>query len=141
MAKFVRPTTDTKFYIDFSWWQQKGQNLRAFLLSHACPNCQRTAQETQNQTFDWISPETGEVFEIDMLWHTIRTHCKDNPDFLDTRIPLTSAIFRVFILNNNTPLSPAEIHQQIHKKSPDMILRTIGRRQIYKGIKPFIPAI
>ncbi|MCB0193140.1 MAG: hypothetical protein KDJ65_14445 [Anaerolineae bacterium] len=143
MAKFVRPTIDTKFYIDFSWWQQKGQNLRAFLLSHAnaCPDCQRWAEDAQDKTFDWISPETGEVYEIDMLWHVIRTYCKDDPNFLDNRIPLTTAIFRVFILNNNTPISPAELHQQIPKKSADMILRTIGRRQIYKGIKPFVPSV
>ena len=141
MAKFVRTTIDTKFHIDFSWWQQKGQNLRSFLLSHTCPDCQRMAEDSQNQTFDWISPETGEVYNIDILWHIIQTHCQDDPDFIDSRIPLTSAIFRVFILNNNTPLSPLELHEKIDKKSPDMILRTIGKRQIYKGIRPFIPAV
>lgn len=141
MAKFVRPTIDTKFYIDFSWWQQKGQNLRAFLLSNACPDCQRLAEDTQDQTFDWINPETGEVHEIDVLWHIVHTHCQHDPNFVDHRIPLTSAVFRIFILNDNTPLSPVELHQQIRKKSPDLILKTIGGRQIYKGIKPFVPSV
>ena len=136
MAKYIKPTLDTKFHIDFSWWQKKGQNLRAYLQSHACPACQEVAEANKDQKFDWVSFETGEVFQIDMLWHLIAMHCYEDPTFFDNRVPLTSAIFRTFILNNNTPLTPVEIHQKIHKKTPETILRTIGRRQVYKGIKP-----
>ncbi len=136
MAKYIKPTLDTKFHIDFSWWQKKGQNLRSYLQSHACPPCKELAQDSQGQIFDWVNPETGEVFQIDMLWHIIHTHCSEDPTFLDSRIPLTSAIFRAFILNGNIPLTSIEIHQKISKKTPELILRTIGRRQVYKGIKP-----
>jgi len=137
MAKYIKPTLDTKFHVDFSWWQKKGSNLRAYLQSHACPACQEEVQQNDdNQIFDWISPDTGEVFQIDILWHIIHTHCSQDPTFIDTRIPLTSAIFRIFILNNNTPLTPVELYERLQKKSPELILKTIGRRQIYKGIKP-----
>lgn len=113
--------------------------MRAYLQSHACPACQEEVAQQQNednQIFDWISPDTGEVFQIDILWHIIHTHCSQDPNFIDTRIPLTSAIFRIFILNNNTPLTPVELYERLQKKSPELILKTIGRRQIYKGIKP-----
>lgn len=136
MAKFIRPTLETKFHIDFSWWQQPNKNLRAFLQGHVCPDSQAAAAEVKGQLFDWVSPVTGEVFEIDELWHVLYKNCRSDPDFFDARIPLTTAIFRAFIVNNNTPLTPIEIHHVIQKKSPDMILRTIGRRQVYKGIKP-----
>ena len=136
MAKYIKPTLDTKFHIDFGWWQTKDQNLRSYLQSHACPECQELAAVSELHTFDWISPETGEVFQIDILWHIIRNHCGPDPSFLDNRIPLTSAIFRAFIINDNVPLSPVEIHDQLRRKTPELILRTIGSRIVYKGIKP-----
>ena len=140
MAKYIKPTLETKFHIDFSWWQKEGQNLRAFLLSHACESCQEFVNG-QPQTFDWISPVTGEVFQIDTLWHIIHTHCSQDPTYLDKRIPLTSAIFRAFIITDNTPLTAIEVHQKVMKKTPELILRTIGRRQVYKGIKPVTSGI
>lgn len=136
MAKYIKPTLDTKFHIDFLWWQQKGQNLRAFLQGHLCEGCREEAADSEGQTFDWISPDTGEVFEIDSLWHVIHKNCPNDPEFFDSRAPLTTAIFRAFIANNNAPLTPQELFEVTQKKSPDMILRTIGRRQVYKGIKP-----
>ncbi len=135
MAKFLRPTLDTQFHVDFSWWQQKGQNLRAFLLGHLCEDFRYAAEEHNGETFDWIDPETGEVFNIDLLWHIIFNNCQTDPDFLDSRIPLTTAIFRAFIAKNNRPMTAVEIYNIIQRKSPDMILRTIGGRQTYKGIK------
>jgi len=136
MAKYVKPTLDTKFHIDFSWWQEKEQNLRAYLLSHVCPECAEQVEQSEDQTFDWIDPETGQVFQIDMLWHIIQTHCSQDPSFFDSRIPLTSAIFRTFIVGDNTPLTPVEIHEHVDKKDPKLILRTIGGRVVYQGIKP-----
>jgi hypothetical protein len=136
MAKYIRPTLETKFHIDFAWWQKEGQNLRAYLQSHACPGCQELAEAGQDQVFDWVNFETGEVFQIDIMWYLIATHCYDDPTFFDNRVPLTSAIFRAFIVNNNKPMTSIEIHQRIHKQNPETILRTIGSRQVYKGIKP-----
>lgn len=139
MAKYVKPTLDTKFHIDFAWWQKKGQNLKVHLQSQACLKAKKLYEEyDQDQTFDWINPETGEVFQIDILWYLIYTHCSQEPDFIDDLTPLTTAIFRTFIANNNTPLTPIEIHERLHKKSPELILRTIGRHQVYKGIRPVV---
>ncbi len=136
MAKYIRPTLETKFHIDFGWWQNSNQNLRGYLQGHICPDSEDAADASEGQTFDWINPLTGEVFQVDMLWHALYKNCRSDPDFFDARIPLTSAIFRAFIVSNNAPLTPVEIYQIIQKKSPDMILRTIGSRQIYQGIKP-----
>ena len=136
MAKYVKPTLKTKFHVDFSWWQGKGNNLRSYLLGHICPECKEAAKDSEGQTFDWVNPTTGEVFQVAMLWHIIQSHCIHNPDYIDSRSPLTSVIFRSFIVNNNQPLDPVELYDQIQKQSPDLILRTIGRRQVYKGIKP-----
>ena len=136
MAKYVKPTLDTKFHIDFYWWQKQEQQLKIHLRSHACHECLEHYQKDQNQTFDWIDPETGEVFQLDLLWYHINSHCSQNPDFVEEHMPLTTAIFRAFIANNNTPLSPSEIYEQVQQKSPSLILRTIGGHKVYNGIRP-----
>lgn len=137
MAKYVKPTLETKFHIDFNWWQKKGQNLRAQLQSQACEAAlEQFADYEPEQSFDWIDPDTGEVFQVNLLWYLVHKHCREQPDFINQLTPLTTAIFRLFIANNNTPLTPVEIYQQIEKKSPEVILRTIGARRIYQGIRP-----
>ncbi len=141
MAKYIKPTLDTKFYVDFSWWNEKGHNLRSQLLGHLCLECKDAIGDPgQSEVFDWVSGETGEVFQIDMLWHVIRTHCSRQPSFIDDHTPLTAAIFRTFIANDNTPLTPIELYEKLQKKNPELILRTIGGRQIYQGIRPLATA-
>lgn len=109
--------------------------MGAYLQGHLCPEA-KNLHPTDNQTFDWVNPETGEVFQIDMLWHIIQTHCGQQPNFIDDSLPLTRAIFRLFIANDNTPLTSLEIYEMLHKKTPDLILRTIGGHQVYDGIRP-----
>jgi hypothetical protein len=134
MAKYVKPTLDTKFHIDFAWWQKQRQSLGAYLQSHLCPEAR--ANQPDAQTFDWVNAETGEVFQLDLLWYTIRTHCSQQSNFIDENMPLTRSIFRLFIANDNTPLTPLEIHAKLQKKTPELILRTIGGHQVYDGIRP-----
>ena len=141
MAKYIKPTLDTKFHIDFSWWQKQPQQLKSHLQSHACPACQEHYQDQQNQAFDWIDPETGEVFQIDMLWYLIRTHCSQQPDFIEEHLPLTAAIFRAFIATGNASLTPVEIYDKIKQKSPSVILGTIGGHKVYNGIRPVVLSV
>ena len=136
MARYVKPTLDSKFHIDFDWWQQQGRNLRVYLYSHLCPECQAEYADSQPEEFDWVSLDTGEIKRIDILWHVIRTHCSQRPDYLTDHIPLTTAVFRVFLANDNGPLTPSGIHSVLKRKSPSLILRTIGGHQVYMGIRP-----
>ena len=138
MAKYIKPTLDTKFHIDFSWWLKQDNKLKIHLQSHACPECLAQYHEKQERAFDWIDPETGEVFQLDMLWYLINTHCGQNSDFVGEHMPLTTAIFRTFIANNNTPLTPSEIHEKVQQKTPTVILRTIGGHKVYQGIRPVV---
>ena len=136
MARYVKPTLDTKFHIDFDWWQQKKQNLRVHLYSQLCPECQEKYADSPPEEMDWISLDTGEVKRVDILWNVIRTHCSQQPDYITDHTPLTTAVFRIFLANDNTPLTPNGLHQVLGRKSPGLILRTIGGRQIYMGIRP-----
>ncbi len=37
LAQFIKPTLDTLFHIDYSWWEQQGLDLNVKLVSHLCP--------------------------------------------------------------------------------------------------------
>jgi len=142
MAKYIKPTLKTKFHIDFNWWLQPGKNLRRYLLAHSCDAVKTMVDENpEPQTMDWVDPETGQVFEIDQLWHVIRRHCADEPDFVPDTLPLTESIFRLFLMNDNTPLTPVEMEQLLGKRDARTILRTIGGRRVYEGIRPAAPIV
>ena len=134
MRKYSKPTLDTKFHVDLAWWDSQQVNFLTFLRGQACEACRE--KHASGETFDWIDPATGEVYQLDLLWHCIQTECSQSPDYLDARTPIATAVFRAFVLKDNQPMTPAEIHEVIQKKDPAMILRTIGGRQIYHGIRP-----
>ena len=142
MAKYIKPTLKTKFYIDFNWWAQDEGSFHRTLIDQLCDECRATVGDTpEPRPMDWVDPETGQVFTIDQLWHVLHTQCAHKPDFLSDALPITSAVFRLFIANNNTPLSAPEIHQHLHRKSANTILRTIGGVKTYKGIRAKVPLL
>jgi hypothetical protein len=136
LARF-RPTVDTKFHIDYDWWENSGKNFRIYLRDQLCEECRERFANYQNtENVDWIDPETAEVRHTDALRECLRTRCANDPDYINERLPLASACFRVFLANNNTPLSPSELNQLLPWKPADSILQTLGSGQVYFGIRP-----
>jgi hypothetical protein len=140
MAKWIKPNLNTKFHVDFDWWKRSGRDFRVFLRGNLCPECQRTFHASlDTEEIDWIDPDTAEVKRVDGLWQALRTHCSKLPDYITDETPLVTAIFRTFLANDNTPLSAIELQQQIGKKTPTLILRTIGGYKVYDGLRPVAP--
>ena len=139
MVKWIKPNLETKFHIDFDWWDREGRDLRVYLQSHLCPECKVTySNHRGSEEVDWIDPDTAEVTRVDALWQSLRTHCSQRPDFITENIPLTDAVFRVFLANGNAPLSPIELHEILGRYTSEVILRTLGGRRIYQGIRPVL---
>lgn len=137
MPIWTRPTIDTKFHIDHEWWQTSGRNFRLYLLEQLCDECrQRFDTHRETETVDWVNPDTGEVVEADALIQCLKRMCAQQADFIDPRVPLTAAVFRLFLINDNTPLSPREMHETITWKTPETLLSTLGGRTTYLGIRP-----
>lgn len=137
MAIWSKPTLDTKFHIDHQWWKDAGRNFRLVLLEQLCDTCRkRFSSHDETETVDWVNPDTGEVIEADALIQCLKRECASKPDFIDQRIPLATAAFRVFLINDNHPLSANELHELLPWKQPEMILQTLGGRTSYLGIRP-----
>jgi hypothetical protein len=136
MARWARPTLDTKFHIDFDWWENTGRDLRVYLQQHLCDECRSVyTSHLGSETVDWIDPDTAQVSRVDGLWHALRTHCSALPDYVTAATPMTDAVFRTFLANGNRPLSPVELGAKLNR-SPNVILRVLGRGRVYDGIKP-----
>ena len=135
----LRPTIDTKFHIHTDWWKERGRNLRLTVYERLCPACKafHLAYEDVGDV-DWVDDETAEVTRVDALWHCLRTCCSTKPDYVTVETPLVESIFRVFLGNGNTPLSPRELHRILNRRPPEVILRMLTRSRVYNGIKPIL---
>ena len=140
MARWIKPTLSTKFHIDFDWWKQNNRQLRVYLHRNLCAACrEHYPTHRGSKSVDWIDPDTAKVHSVDGLWQALRTHCSLEPEYITASMPLTNAVFRVFLSNGNVPLAPTELSHHVGRPA-DLILRTLARRQVYDGIKAIPPS-
>jgi hypothetical protein len=139
MARWVRPTLDTKYHIDFDWWTEQNLDFRVYLSSQLCAECrERYADHRLSELVDWVDPATAEVKRVDALWQALKSCCSMKPDYISDTTPLTAAIFRVFLANDNSPLTPGELAAKLKRSTPEDILRVLSKGQAYRGIRPVL---
>ncbi len=134
--RLVKPTLNTPFHISHEWWKRADRDLRVELRSHLCAEHRAVyADHFDTEVIDWIDLRTAEVTRVDGLQHVIREHCSRQPSYLDERVSIVDAVFRVFLSNGNEPLSPRHLADMIGRPA-DTILRTLSGRTVYKGLRP-----
>lgn len=135
-SRFIKPTLDTPYHIDFEWWNKADRDLRVYLKSHLCEMHREIyAESSANDSIDWVDAQIAEVKPIDGILYQLRVHCSQQPDYITEFTSVVDAIFRVFLVNDNQPLSPRQLGERI-RKDPDLILKTISGKMVYKGIRP-----
>jgi hypothetical protein len=137
LAKWQRPTVDTKLHIDMTWWQESGRDMRVYIRELLCEECQAEYANYQNQQeIDWVDEQTGEVKRVDGMWHCLRTCCSSKPDYISPDTPIVDAVFRTFLANGNEPLSAKELYEIVGRRPPAFLLRVLTGGPIYMGIRP-----
>ncbi len=137
MVRNLKPDITTKLHIDFNWWKKQKRNFRVHLWSQLCAECQESyGSYRETEDIDWIDPHTAEVRRVDGLWQALRTCCSLKPGYITDQTPLAAAVFRVFLANDNTPLSALELSEAIGRKTPEAILVTLTGGKVYNGIRP-----
>ena len=132
----VKPTVETPFHIDFEWWKRNERDWHIFLRTLLCPEHQQAfANVEEGQMIDWIDPNTGEVKPVDGIEHALMSHCALLPDFVNERTALVEAVFRIFLVNGNAPMSAQELGARLHRPA-DTILRTLAGPRVYRGLRP-----
>jgi hypothetical protein len=136
IGRLVRPTLETKFHIDYDWWDRADRDLEVYLRSHLCPEHQDAFADLDAEALvDYIDPQTAEVTCVAGIQHTLISHCAKQETYLTPQTSLVNAVFRVFLSNGNTPMTPEELGERLGR-SPSMILRTFSSPRVYKGIRP-----
>ncbi len=134
----IKPSVETKFYIDYEWWEQSRDDLQIYLLTHVAPDQQKALERSEpGVMYDYVDPSTGEVFQMDALGLAIRESAKRD-DFITGHIGLIDSVFRALLVNGNAPLNALEL-AALTGRNASTILKTIGGVRIYRGIRPHHP--
>ena len=133
-----RPSLDTKFHIDFDWWDESDLDLKTYLFSRLEIGDESTLDLGVDYV-DLVDPETAEVRQVDGFQFALQTYFSQLPDDFAQQSSLVDAIFFVLLANANKPMSARELAQNV-SRDPDMVLKTISGGRIYQGIRPILDA-
>ena len=133
----LKPSVNTPFHIDFEWWKKNERDWHVFLRSLLCSEHQETfAEMDEDEMIDWIDPQTAEVKPVDGVQHALMTHCALLPEFSDARTAMVEAVFRIFLVNGNVPMSAEDLGKRLGRPA-DTILRTLAGPRVYRGLRPY----
>jgi hypothetical protein len=133
-----RPALETKFHIDFDWWDESDLDLKTYLFSRLEIGDESTLDLGVDHV-DLVDPETAEVRQVDGFQFALQTYFSQLPDDFAQQSSLVDAIFFVLLANANKPMSASELAQSVGR-DPDMVLKTISGGRIYQGIRPILNA-
>ncbi|MCC6604133.1 MAG: hypothetical protein IT327_13035 [Anaerolineae bacterium] len=131
-----KATADTRFYIDYDWWDKSDLDLKTYLLTRLDIG-EDINLESETDEVDLVDAETGEVSRVDGFQYVVQAYFSQLPDDFVTRTSLVDAVFCVLLANANKPMTAAEIGQKV-KRSPDTIIKTMGGPKIYQGVRPIL---
>ena len=136
LNRLARPTLDTQFHIDYEWWAKSDRNLRTYMRSHLCEEHRALYADSLPDAaeIDWIDPQTAEVKRLDGIRLNLLRHCSTLADFIAPHTNIVDAAFRIFLVNDNAPLSVRELGERINR-DPEIILKTLGGKQVYQGLR------
>lgn len=132
----VKPTFDTPFHIDFSWWRLNDRDWKVFLRGLLGPEQEeKLAEMTGEERVDWVDPRTGEVFQMDALQYLLSSHYAQQGESAEGGTSLIESIFRVFLKNGNNPMTARQLGEALNRP-PQTILKTLSGMRVYRGIRP-----
>ena len=137
MVVRLRPTLDTKFHIDLSWWDKNHKDIQLYMRDALCSSCRSDFESFDlDEKIDWVDEETAEVAQVEPLWHTLRACCSQKPGYVTDETPVIDAVFLTFLANGNKPLSVNELYELMPKRPPETLLRMLAGGTTYLGIRP-----
>lgn len=129
-----RPTEDTKFFIDYGWWERSNLDLKTYLYTRL--NIGEDLQlDTDMENVDLVDSRTGEVRQVDGFQYVLQTYFSQLSDDFTARTSLVDAAFCVLLANANRPMTAKEIAKQVGRPT-SVILKTLGGPRVYQGIRP-----
>ncbi len=131
-----RYNENTRFQIDFNWWQDSELDLQAYLSSRLNISGDFSLDPSAEQV-DMIDPKTGEVRRVDGFQYVLQSYFRQLPDDFIKRASLVDAVFCILLGNANHPMSAVELGERV-QRAPNMIVTTLTSGRVYQGIRPVV---
>ena len=133
--KAMRPTGDTPFQINWSWFERNNINAQSLVRNQLNYKWrQRFDNGLEIKEVDYINSETGEVFKMDNMREAILAECQWEPDYITRDMPLLQSILRLFLANNNQPMTVVEMARRLERHDSNAILNLLTASKIQNGI-------
>lgn len=134
-AHLRRVTPDTRFYIDYSWWEEGHLDLRTYLLTRLSLGSE-FGSELPAERVDLVDSRTGEVRQVDAFQYLVQSYfSRQGSELAGTQGSLVDAVFSVLLSNGNEPMTISQIAERV-RRQPDLLIKTFGGPQVYHGIRP-----
>lgn len=134
IAQLKRPTLDTRFHIDYEWWEQSKLDLKTYVYSRLGIG-DEAMLDTSLEHVDLVDAETGEVRQVDGFQYALQTYFSQLSEDFAQHTSLVDAVFYVLLANANRPMTPRELAEWVGRE-PEVVLKTIAGPRIYQGIRP-----
>ena len=131
-----RVTKDTKFFIDYEWWDKSDLDLKSYITTQLSLG-EEINLDAETDEVDLVDANTGEVVRVDGFQYLIQTYFDQLPEDFITRASLVEAVFCVLLANANQPMTATEIAEKVDRPT-GTIIKTIGGPKIYQGIRPIL---
>lgn len=135
-SSLKRVTADTRFYVDYEWWDESNIDLRTYLFTRLGIGPDADS-DSDTDEIDMIDPTTGEVRQVDGFQYMIQSYFAELPEDFFTQTSFVDAAFCVLLANANQPMTAKEIAARV-EKPVDMVIRTLGGSKVYQGIRPIL---
>lgn len=131
-----RPGPDTRFYIDYDWWETSNLDLKTYLYTRLSDGG-GVHIDPEVEDVDLVDPKTAEVRRVDGFQYMVQVYFSQLPDDFMSSASLVDAVFCVLLANGNQPMTAHDIAERVHR-TPDVIVRTFSGPRVYQGIRPLL---
>lgn len=125
---------DTRFYIDYDWWQASNRSLQSYLQTSLGNDI---TIENSVEDIDLIDSKTGEVKQVSGFEFTVQRILSELPTNYMERLSLIDRCFFTLLRNGNRPMTISELSEEVGR-DPDTIIRTLKPPRVYRGLRPFV---
>ena len=134
LPNLKKPTAETRFHIDYGWWEESNLDLKTYLFTRLSIG-DETGIDPEMDEVDLVDPRTGEVRRVDGFQYMVQVYFSQLPGDFVVNTSLVDAVFCVLLANGNQPMSAREIAERV-QRTPNVILRTFSGTRTYQGIRP-----
>jgi len=117
----------TRWFIDINWYQQNNRSFFALAQHCLCYSCREKLENKEKNDSE------------SELLTAIGGCCSQDPEFINSRLPILESVFRLFLANGNRSLGLEELSSQLRERlggdsyrtSPEILPRLLRNDRHY----------